>query len=188
MNRRSFLSVPMLALLPPRLEAATSPSRSRAIGKVGAGEDREGKQRAIGLSDTTFKVLTSDSRGALFVMEQLNRRRGGPPRHLHHQEDELFFCLEGEYVVEVGDQRFRLAPGDCVLGPRGVAHAWAFSGSSVGRLLISFAPAGKMEAFFGVRSDRGIGAGRYARTAEDAAVLREFGMELIGPPIALETL
>jgi hypothetical protein len=133
-------------------------------------------------------VLTSDSAGALFVLEQTNRRKGGPSRHVHLAEDELFFCLDGEYVVEVGDQRAVLKPGDCVLGPRGVPHAWAFSGDATGRLLISFAPAGKMEAFFGTREQRGIGPGRYASTREDAALLREFGMELVGPFIPLETL
>src|SRR5437879_7033404 len=78
-------------------------------------------------------------------MEQSNRKRGGPPRHLHHNEDELCYALEGEYIVEVGAERFFLKAGDCVLGPRGIPHVWAFVGDSAGRLLISFAPAGKMK-------------------------------------------
>jgi len=35
-----------------------------------------------------------------------------------------FYCLAGEYVVEIGDQRFRLGPGDSVRGPRRVPHAF----------------------------------------------------------------
>lgn len=196
MHRRSILALPALALVSggafasERAAVVTGamPSRAKPLPRVGADEDREGKQRAIGLSTTTYKVLTSDSGGDLFVMEQHNRQKGGPSRHLHHHEDELFFCLEGQYVVEVGDERSVLIPGDCVLGPRGIAHAWAFAGSAAGRLLISFAPAGKMEAFFAVREQRGIKPGQYGSTKADAALLHEFGMELIGPPIRLDTL
>ncbi|MGH6615143.1 cupin domain-containing protein [Sphingomonas sp.] len=186
MLRRSLLSLPALALLPTRLYAAVDGTR-RPLPRVGADQDRAGKERAIGLSETRYKVLTSDSGGDLFVLEQLNRRKGGPSRHLHHHEDELFFCLEGEYIVEVGEERSHLKPGDCVLGPRGIPHVWAFAGGPIGRMLISFAPAGKMEAFFGQRESRGIKPGQYASTKEDAALLHEFGMELVGPPIAPDT-
>jgi len=67
------------------------------------------------------KVATQDSGGALFMTEQPIERRGsGPPRHYHEEQDEWFYCLAGEYVVEIGDQRSRLGPGDSVLGPRRV--------------------------------------------------------------------
>jgi len=33
---------------------------------------------------------------------------GGPPKHYHEEQDEWFYCLAGEYVVEIGEQRFRL--------------------------------------------------------------------------------
>lgn len=133
-----------------------------------------------------IRVLTRDTAGALFVLEQANPQKGGPPRHLHHNEDELFYALSGEYIVEAGSERVRLHPGDCVLGPRGIPHAWAFAGGSAGKLLISFAPAGKMEALFNERERRGIKPGAYASTAADAALLREFGIELVGPPLTLD--
>jgi len=144
--------------------------------------DREEKKRSIGLSSTTYKVLTHDTSGALFVLEQSNQKKGGPPRHLHHDVDELFYSLEGHYVVEVGSERF-LKSGDCVLGPRKIPHAWAFAGDSPGRLLISFAPAGKMEAFFNERESHGIKPGAYTT---DASFMRAFGMELVGPPLVVE--
>jgi hypothetical protein len=57
------------------------------------------------------------------------------------------------------------------------------SAASPGRLLISFAPAGKMEAFFNERENRGIQPGE---CATDASFMRAFGMELIGPPLVVE--
>jgi quercetin dioxygenase-like cupin family protein len=88
-------------------------------------------------------------------LEQSNHKKGGPGRHLHHKEDELVYALEGEYIVEVGAERSSLKAGDCVLGPRRIPHAWAFVADLAGRLLRSFAPAGKMEAFFNEREKLG---------------------------------
>jgi mannose-6-phosphate isomerase-like protein (cupin superfamily) len=186
MERRSFLQIALAAF--PLTAMAQSP-KAAAIAKpvrVPAGMDRVEKKRAIGLSSTTYKVLTQDTGGDLFVLEQSNQKKGGPPRHLHHDVDELFYSLEGEYIVEVGSERFHLKPGDCVLGPREVPHAWAFAGSLSGRLLISFAPAGKMEAFFNEREKLGIKPGEYAKPGADAALLHAFGMELVGPPLVVD--
>jgi quercetin dioxygenase-like cupin family protein len=183
MQRRSFLGLALATL--PLTTLGQSPggaSTARAV-RVPSGEDREGKSRAIGVSSTTYKVLTRDTGGALFAMEQSNSRKGGPTRHLHHDQDEFFYVLEGEYVIEIGADRFNLKAGDSVLAPREVPHAWAFVGNTTGRLLISFTPAGKMEAFFGERGNRGIGPGQYSN---DAAFLHAYGMELVGPPLKLE--
>ncbi len=45
-----------------------------------------------------------------------------------------------------------------------------------------------MEAFFNEREQRGIKPGKYSSTPADAALLHEFGMELTGPPIALDSV
>ena len=183
MQRRSFVQLVLAAFPLTTLAQTPNVAPNTKPVRVPAGADREEKKRSIGLSSTTYKVLTQESGGALFVMEQSNQTKGGPPRHLHHDADELFYSLEGEYILEVGSERFHLKPGDCVLGPREIPHAWAFAGGSPGRLLISFAPAGKMEAFFNERENRGIKPGAYTT---DASFMREYGMELIGPPLVLE--
>jgi mannose-6-phosphate isomerase-like protein (cupin superfamily) len=185
MQRRSFLQL-ALAALPSSLLAQTSEAAPTAKAvRVSAGTDREGQTRAIGISSTTYKVLTQDTGGALFVLEQLNHKKGGPARHLHHNQDEFFYVLEGEYIVEIGTERFNLKAGDCALGPREVPHAWAFVGDSTGRLLISFTPAGKMKAYFNQLYPPGNKPGPYAHTGNDASVMHAFGMEPVGPPITL---
>lgn len=195
MERRSILGLPFAALIggvglrasPARakpLVTADPATASPPVASVAAGEDREGRKRQIGVSATSYKVVTSETKGDLFVIEQANQRRGGPPLHVHHGEDELFFVLEGDYLVQVGDTRFPLKTGDCVLGPRGVPHAWAFVGTTPGRMLLSYAPAGKMEAFFNAWEQLGFSPGGYSKE-KDAALLRSYGMERIGPPIQL---
>ena len=180
MQRRTLLTLPLIAVATP---ASADPTQGAPpIAPVPAGSDRQGRGRRIGVSATTYKVLTRETAGALFVIEQANSRRGGPPLHIHHGEDELFYVLEGEYVVQVGDGRFALKAGDCVLGPRGVPHAWAFTGSATGRLLLTYTPAGRMEPFFDAWEKLGFTPGGYS-SASDAALLRQYGMERVGPPI-----
>jgi mannose-6-phosphate isomerase-like protein (cupin superfamily) len=189
MQRRSFLQL-ALAAIPSSLigqsSAASSPASWAKAVRVAAGTDREGQTRAIGISNTTYKILTQDTGGALFTLEQLNHKKGGPARHLHHAQDEFWYVLEGEYAFEIGSERFRLKAGDCILGPREVPHGWAFVGDSTGRLLISFTPAGKMEDFFNQFYPPGSTPGPYSHTKNDAAVAQTFGVEVVGPPIALE--
>jgi mannose-6-phosphate isomerase-like protein (cupin superfamily) len=129
-----------------------------------------------------IKVSSKDTGGALLLTEQPSGGKGGPPKHFHLEEDELFFCLAGEYIVEVGDQRFDLRPGDVVLGPRRVPHAFAFVGNTPGRLLVGFTPAGRMEQFFYDLAARG----RYFGTGtdEDRRSARErYGIVNVGPPL-----
>ena len=81
-------------------------------------------------------------------MEHRHTRKGGPARHLHVKEDEWFYVLDGEYVVQVESNLWSAGPGDSVLIPRQTPHTFAFKGEGTGRLLVAFSPAGKMEASF----------------------------------------
>jgi quercetin dioxygenase-like cupin family protein len=182
MERRSFLGLALAALPLPVFAKSPQTEAPASAAFVAAGQDRYAKSRPIPTGSSAFKVSTQDTQGALFVMEHNNQRKGGPPRHLHHNEDEWFYVIDGEYLVEVGSQRHRLKSGDSILGPREVPHAWAFVGNTPGRLLISYAPAGKMEAFFAGREKRG-GDTAYST---DAAMYRAWGMELLGPPLPVD--
>jgi quercetin dioxygenase-like cupin family protein len=154
----------------------------RSIPEVFAfAQDAGGERHALGADSAdfiNFKLLTRDSGGALFIIENvLHTKGGGAPPHVHPDQDEWFYAVEGEFAFEIGGTRAQLNCGDCVLGPRGVPHAWAFRRGKVGRLLIAFTPAGKMEAFF-----REITKPSSA-SFMDPAVWRAHGMELLGPPL-----
>ena len=58
-------------------------------------------------------------------------------------------------MVEIGDRRSRLGPGDSVLVPRRVPHAFVFDAPGAGRLLVGFAPALTIEQFFRDLAKRG---------------------------------
>jgi len=147
--------------------------------RVAAGEDLFGEHRGLGISTIAFKVSAQDS-GGLFILENTFREKGGPARHLHYDQDEWFYAVEGEFIVEVGQERIILKPGDSLLAPRKVPHVWAFTGGVRGRMLIAFMPAGKMEAFFREVTKAN------AMPPQDPELWRAHGMELLGPPLSVE--
>jgi mannose-6-phosphate isomerase-like protein (cupin superfamily) len=146
---------------------------------VGAGTDRSGLRRGLGISTIAFKVTPQDSAG-LLILENTFHAKGGPARHLHHAQDEWFYAVEGNFVIEIGDDRMTLGPGDAVLAPRGIPHVWASVGDGVGRMLIVFQPAGQMEEFFQIVTAAD------AMPPQDPELWRAHGMELLGPPLAVE--
>ena len=144
--------------------------------RVAANQDQFGEHRGLGVSEITFKVTPKDHDG-VFVIENTFHEKGGPARHLHFDQDEWFYAVEGEFLLEVGQEQFRLKPGDSVLAPRKIPHVWAYTGGSHGRMLIAFMPAGKMEAFFREVTKAN------AMPPQDPELWRSHGMELLGPPL-----
>jgi len=192
-ERREFLSVaataivaPALAPIPsnakrPSLHASSQPElrpqpQRKAI-YVPAGEDRSGVHKPLGISTIDFKLTAQDSGDAMLMIENTNRGKGGPGKHLHPLQDELFHVVEGEYVIVIGADRWSLKPGDTIFAPRNVPHVWAYVGDTIGRLRITFTPPGKMEAFF-----REV-AKLNAMPPQDPAFWRAYDMELLGPPL-----
>ena len=177
--RRSFLETAMAALPLTILGQAPGGTTPTQVQRVPAGGDRFGERRSLGISAIDFKMSTPDTGGGLFVLENTFRQKGGPARHLHHEQEEWFYALEGEFVIEVGNERFTLKPGDSILAPRKVPHVWAFVGADLGRMLVAFTPAGKMEAFFREVTKAN------AMPAQDPQLWRAYGMELVGPPLVV---
>jgi quercetin dioxygenase-like cupin family protein len=157
----------------------TSHSQAR-IHFILHGQDRFAAQRGLGVTRLNYKVASSDTDGRLFVTEQTMLAKGGPPRHLHLEQEEWFYSLEGEFVIEVGDERFTLKSGDSAFAPRRIPHVWAFVGAPPGRLLIAFTPAGKMEAFFNEVTKTN------AMPAQDPKLWRAHGMEIVGPSLTVD--
>jgi mannose-6-phosphate isomerase-like protein (cupin superfamily) len=147
---------------------------------VKRGSDRFNKVRKLaGGSPLTVKVATPDTNGGLLIIEHMHLVKGGPPRHLHPDQDEWFYVLDGEYIFEVGESRFTLGAGDCLLGPRQVPHVWAWVGDVPGKLLLVFQPAGQMEAHFELMEQR-------AGYVLDEKIAHAHGIIRVGPPLSVE--
>jgi mannose-6-phosphate isomerase-like protein (cupin superfamily) len=69
------------------------------------------------------------------------------PLHVHRDEDELFYVLEGEHVFQVGDSEYKIGPGGFVFAPRGIPHSQRRVVPGHGRELVLMTPGG-FEGFF----------------------------------------
>jgi quercetin 2,3-dioxygenase len=146
---------------------------------VRAGEDRTASQITLfGACPNAVKVSANDTGGAMSIFEYEGNIKGGPPLHVHHDQDEVYFVRDGRYIFEVGGVRHELGAGDTIFLPRGVPHTFSQC-SETGRLVFMFTPAGSMEAYF-----EALGAleGPPEPKAE-AALFAAHGMTLLGPPL-----
>jgi quercetin dioxygenase-like cupin family protein len=100
---------------------------------------------------TTNLAEKKDTNGAFLLMEATLAPGTEPPPHVHSREDELFYVLEGEFEVYVGEKAFNVKPGECVFLPRYKPHAFVIRSPRL-RLLALFTPAGLEEAFGGMSS------------------------------------
>ena len=151
-------------------------SHDQSMSLISVDKDQFGENRSIGVINITFKVTPKTSDG-IFIIENTFHAKGGPAKHFHYDQDEWFYVVEGEFLFEIGEERFKLQPGDSVLAPRKIPHVWAYTGNNLGRKLIAFLPAGKMEAFF-----REVTRAN-AMPPLDPELWSSHGMELIGPPL-----
>jgi mannose-6-phosphate isomerase-like protein (cupin superfamily) len=67
----------------------------------------EGLQYNVMGAMMTYKATAHDTRGAYSLAIEVTPPHGGLPLHVHHQEDEAMYILEGEYEIQCGDQAFR---------------------------------------------------------------------------------
>jgi mannose-6-phosphate isomerase-like protein (cupin superfamily) len=183
MKRRSFLNATAALLSAAGLkefalaQAAAVPATVQ-VHVVGAGQDCFGESHSRGYSNILFKVAARETDGGMFIIEHTNLIKGGPPLHLHLHQEEWFYVMEGVVLFQIGDNRNRLGSGESVLAPRNIPHTFSSLGDKPGRLLIAFTPAGMMEEFLRVTPAPN-------PPVQDAAFFRSYGMELIGPPLAV---
>jgi quercetin dioxygenase-like cupin family protein len=181
MKRRSFLKsaaamFPAAGLGAFSFGQAGSTTAAEGIHPVGAGQDRLGETHSLGFSTILFKVLPRETGSNLFVIEHNGLGHGGPPVHLHLHQDEWFYVMEGEVLFQVAGERKTLGPGESLLGPRGIPHGFVGVGEKPAHMVITFSPAGMMEAFF---REAAVPNG----PAMDAALFAKYDMQYVGPPL-----
>jgi quercetin dioxygenase-like cupin family protein len=131
-----------------------------------------------------FLVTGEETGGAYFAMEAFVPPGGGPPPHIHTNEDETFYVVEGQVEFLLGDETLQAGVGDFVNVPRGRVHRFVNTGSEAMRMILTFTPAG-IEKFFEETLERALDptlpppdnvdevAARYAEAAP------RYGMEFL---------
>jgi quercetin dioxygenase-like cupin family protein len=136
---------------------------------------------------TTNLAEKKDTNGAFLLVEGLLAPGTEPPPHVHTREDELFYVLEGEFDVYVGQKAFNVKAGECVFMPRLRPHAFVIRSSRL-RVLTLFTPAALEEVFRpwstpAQRLELPIGAVTYSTgdLMEVAQRLSEYGARFLTP-------
>ena len=164
---------------------------------VAAGGDRFGEHIKLGGpggEPNDCKVSAQDTNGAMSVFEFTG---GGWPRHLHYDQDEWIYVIEGEFEFHIGKERerSRLTAGESIFIPRKTAHVWASTGKP-GKIINVYQPAGKMEEFFRklgkpfkelITADQLVNK-TYTKEQIEAMhrLFDAHGMDLLGPPLGFE--
>ena len=151
---------------------------------VKSGEARYGthyKMKGVTLNILDVKISSKDTDGDLAVFEQTGLTPlGGPPLHIHPNQDEWFYVLEGEYLFQVGEEKYQLKKGDTIFLPRNIQHAFVQLTEN-GRVIVSYLPAGKMEDFFAA-TDKWTSP---PTEEEIRKVFTDNDMEVVGPPLTV---
>jgi quercetin dioxygenase-like cupin family protein len=153
--------------------------------KVNAGESRLGKHfKMKGITSNTIdvKISGADTEGNIAVFEITGiEPYGGPPLHLHPSQDEWIYVVEGEYLIQVGEDKHQMKTGDTIFLPRNVKHAF-MQLTEKGKMVASFFPAGKMQAFFNATD-------QWTSPPTEEEIVRVFevsDMKVVGAPLKFD--
>lgn len=80
-----------------------------------------------------FRTLLSPAQtnNAMALIEFTLPKGAEPPLHIHRNEDESFYILEGELKVRIGDAVTTLKPGEAIFAPRNIPHAFTILSGKV---------------------------------------------------------
>ncbi|MFI0235751.1 cupin domain-containing protein [Streptomyces sp. NPDC016845] len=124
---------------------------------------------------------------AVSLMEFSDPTGHAPPQHVHENEEELWFVLDGEVSFFVGDERHDLTPGQVAHGPRGVPHSYLVRSDGGARLAVVFSPA-RIEEWFRANGTPVAEAGDLPPAFDLTAVVASaeaFRLRVTGPPPTL---
>jgi quercetin 2,3-dioxygenase len=182
MKRRIFIAT-TVASIPAitsgqKLSASETRTDKGFVVKANESRFKESTVVSGGTSPNDIKVSSKDTDGKLTVFEYTGNVKGGPPLHIHHKQDEIFFIVEGEYTFKVGEDIHYLKSGDTIFLPRKVPHAFTQT-SDKGKMYFMFQPSGKMEDYF-----RKLATFKGRPTPEEGAKLfADHDMKVVGPPL-----
>jgi quercetin dioxygenase-like cupin family protein len=132
----------------------------------------------------TWKATAAETGGAFILLEDHLVRGKMTPLHLHPNEDEAIYMLEGEILVHIEGKEHRVGPGGLFFAPRGVPHAFMVT-SETAHILALQTP-GTGEAFYRDAGEA-VSSATDASRPPDWARLRKVAersenIELLGPP------
>jgi len=97
--------------------------------------------------EVTILLDATQTGGQFTLVTTLTPPGGGPPPHLHENEDELLYVLEGRVSFLADGKWTETGPGASVFAPRKSVHTFKNVGDRPSKLLVHVTPSG-FENFF----------------------------------------
>lgn len=96
----------------------------------------------------TILASSAETDGDYIALEAVVPVEGGPPLHIHHNQVETFYILEGELDIRLGDEIHEAKAGDFIHVSKGTPHNFFNRSQTPARMVFTFVPAGDIEEFF----------------------------------------
>ena len=141
----------------------------------------EGKLLQISDHPITFKATRNDTNGAYSLFEA-NLVGEGPGQHIHSDEDEALYILEGELNVKLGEEIFCVKSGSFVFLPRNVVHTFWRATEKPVKILVIISPPEFEDFFFDIVGDKQeIDGEQFGERAME--ISGRYNVEFVGPPL-----
>ena len=131
----------------------------------------------------SYKAMASDIGRQFSVWELIVPPGHGAPAHTHSREDEAFYVLSGEVLVEVEGvtDPSRLGTGAFLFAPRHRRHGYRNVGAEPARLLVFAMPGAGLDRMFAALDEVGKQSGDRPPIDTIAAIAEQYGVA-IHPP------
>lgn len=156
MKRRNFvlstiLAIPVTAFT--KLGKLIKSDRTKKAFIVKSDESRfDGIQKVTPNAIGRCVVSGADTNGELLIVAPTAKTfafKGGPPLHIHKNQDEIFYVAHGDFLIQLGDLVHKVSTGDTVFIPKGTPHTYANPiENNPGSIISIHQPVGKNEEFF----------------------------------------
>jgi quercetin dioxygenase-like cupin family protein len=127
-------------------------------------------------------LKSTETAGAMSIVDSVSPPKSGPPRHIHHNADETFIMLTGDAEFWLEGNSFTRGPGETVFIPRGKEHTFQVISDVPSRHLVILTPGG-FEDFFAEMA-----IGQFQIPEEMPAIeerAKRHNLSFTGPPLGV---
>jgi mannose-6-phosphate isomerase-like protein (cupin superfamily) len=162
-----------------------------SVGPIGLASDAL-EARLWGDSLAIIKATSETTAGRLTVIDNYGRRGPGSPLHIHHNEGEGFYVVDGMMRIWVGGKAIDASAGSFVYGPPHVPHMIEVT-SPVAHFLYITEPAGFEQFVRAVTTPAEEitlppkGSGQEPDLDDMTVIAARYGIEILGPPGTIPT-
>ena len=127
-----------------------------------------------------YKAMADDTGRQFSIWESIVPPGRGAPMHTHTREDEAFYVLSGEVLMEVEGEAvpLRLTAGAFLFGPRNQRHGYRNVGAVAAHLLVFAMPGAGLDRMFTAFDEAGKRMGRMPDIGTVTAIAAQHGVAI----------